>query len=145
MKYAAFFQLNEDLPVLHDHRSYAHRVSSRFPGLSYVPNQEVDQKCISKIVRFLIRSQFFVAQFAMEFCAEESCGKCTPCRIGPVRGVELLEMITAARQNGIDSENEKQLLLELCETMEQASLCAMGGMTPFPVRSAIALDTSDSD
>ena len=73
------------------------------------------------------------ARFSMEFCTIESCGKCTPCRIGSVRGVELLEKI-------IKNENVKEnrdLLIELCDTMEAGSLCAMGGMTPFPVRSAL--------
>ena len=73
------------------------------------------------------------ARFAMAFCAAESCGKCTPCRIGSVRGVELIDKIASAR------EPEKNLILlrELCDTMEQSSLCAMGGMTPYPVRSAL--------
>jgi len=73
------------------------------------------------------------ARFAMEFCAIESCGKCTPCRIGAVRGVEVIDRIVA-------DENRDEnigLLHELCDTMVDGSLCAMGGMTPFPVRSAI--------
>jgi formate dehydrogenase iron-sulfur subunit len=73
------------------------------------------------------------ARFALEFCAAESCGKCTPCRIGAVRGVELMERIIAR-------ENPRQsaaLLEDLCDTMAQASLCAMGGLTPNPVRSAL--------
>ena len=72
------------------------------------------------------------ARFAMEFCALESCGKCTPCRIGSVRGVELLDKI------GIDDERaaNMDLLEELCETLDGGSLCAMGGLTPMPVRSA---------
>ncbi len=73
------------------------------------------------------------ARFAMEFCAIESCGKCTPCRIGAVRGVEVIDRIVA----GEDRELNLDLLAELCDTMEDASLCAMGGMTPFPVRSAV--------
>ncbi len=73
------------------------------------------------------------AQFAMEFCAIESCGKCTPCRIGSQRGSELISKIRSG-ENGADHE---ALLLELCDTMEHASLCAMGGMTPYPVRSAL--------
>jgi len=73
------------------------------------------------------------ARFAMEFCAVESCGKCTPCRIGSVRGVELMEKIARDRNRGTNLE----LLEELCETMEAGSLCAMGGLTPMPVRSAI--------
>ncbi|MEO0368469.1 MAG: NADH-ubiquinone oxidoreductase-F iron-sulfur binding region domain-containing protein [Pseudomonadota bacterium] len=73
------------------------------------------------------------ARFAMEFCAEESCGKCTPCRIGAVRGVEVIDRI---RQDE-DRENNLTLLNDLCDTMEYGSLCAMGGMTPFPVRSAV--------
>ncbi len=73
------------------------------------------------------------ARFAMEFCAIESCGKCTPCRIGSVRGVEILDRI---RDNDQTAAN-LDLLEELCETLDGGSLCAMGGMTPIPVRSAI--------
>ena len=73
------------------------------------------------------------ARFAMEFCVEESCGKCTPCRIGSVRGVEVIDRIVANQ----DPDNNMILLHDLCDTMEQGSLCAMGGMTPFPVRSAL--------
>ncbi|WP_097462183.1 formate dehydrogenase beta subunit [Mangrovitalea sediminis] len=73
------------------------------------------------------------ARFAMEFCAAESCGKCTPCRIGAVRGVEVIDRIRA----GENSEANLELLSELCETMVDGSLCAMGGMTPFPVQSVI--------
>jgi formate dehydrogenase iron-sulfur subunit len=69
----------------------------------------------------------------MEFCAVESCGKCTPCRIGSVRGVELLDKIG---KNDNRSAN-LELLEELCETLNAGSLCAMGGLTPMPVRSAI--------
>ena len=73
------------------------------------------------------------ARFAMEFCVEESCGKCTPCRIGSVRGVELIDRIIAR-----ESPDENiALLRDLCDTMEQGSLCAMGGLTPNPVRSAL--------
>lgn len=73
------------------------------------------------------------ARFAMEFCAEESCGKCTPCRIGSVRGVEVIDRALA------DNNREDNLIVlrELCDTMELGSLCAMGGMTPYPVRSAL--------
>jgi len=73
------------------------------------------------------------ARFAMEFCVAESCGKCTPCRIGSVRGVETIDKI-------INDDNPQQnlaLLNDLCDTMVDGSLCAMGGMTPFPVRSVI--------
>lgn len=73
------------------------------------------------------------ARFAMEFCAIESCGKCTPCRLGSTRGVEVIDRIRSDQ----DSENNLLLLKDLCDTMEAASLCAMGGMTPFPVRSAV--------
>ena len=73
------------------------------------------------------------AKFAMDFCAIESCGKCTPCRIGSVRGVELIDKI----YNGTAVKADRILLEELCETMETTSLCAMGGMTPNPVRSII--------
>jgi formate dehydrogenase iron-sulfur subunit len=73
------------------------------------------------------------ARFAMAFCAAESCGKCTPCRIGAVRGVEIIDKIRA----GTDREANLALLDDLCEVMADASLCAMGGLTPMPVRSAM--------
>ena len=73
------------------------------------------------------------ARFAMEFCAIESCGKCTPCRIGSVRGVEVIDRIVSNE----DREENILLLNDLCDTMIDGSLCAMGGMTPFPVRSAL--------
>jgi len=73
------------------------------------------------------------ARFAMEFCAVESCGKCTPCRIGSTRGVEVIDRITA----GVDRERNLELLEDLCQTMTDGSLCAMGGLTPLPVRSAL--------
>ena len=73
------------------------------------------------------------ARFAMAFCAAESCGKCTPCRIGSVRGVEVIDRIVA----GVDREDNLVLLDDLCETMTDGSLCAMGGLTPLPVRSAL--------
>jgi formate dehydrogenase iron-sulfur subunit len=72
-----------------------------------------------------------MARFAMEFCAVESCGKCTPCRIGAVRGVETIDRI--AQGDGAAIE----LLTDLCETMKDGSLCALGGFTPFPVMSAL--------
>jgi formate dehydrogenase iron-sulfur subunit len=74
-----------------------------------------------------------LARFAMEFCAIESCGKCTPCRIGSTRGVEVVDRMIA----GDKRDENYDLLVELCDTMEDASLCAMGGMTPFPVRSVL--------
>ncbi len=73
------------------------------------------------------------ARYAFEFCAEESCGKCTPCRIGAVRGVEVIDRIRA----GDDHARNMQVLSDLCELMVDGSLCAMGGMTPIPVESAI--------
>ncbi|CAI9085801.1 formate dehydrogenase [Candidatus Methylacidiphilum fumarolicum] len=74
-----------------------------------------------------------MAHYAMEFCAEESCGKCTPCRIGSTRGMELMEKILM----GKGSRKELELLFDLCDTMLHASLCGLGGMTPFPVLSAL--------
>jgi formate dehydrogenase iron-sulfur subunit len=73
------------------------------------------------------------ARFAMEFCAEESCGKCTPCRVGAVRGVEVIDRIVA----GHEPDANPVLLEDLCEVMTDGSLCAMGGLTPMPVRSAL--------
>lgn len=94
-----------------------------------------------------------MARFAMEFCAAESCGKCTPCRIGAVRGVEVIDRIRAggrapdhvermdvmhnAPRHGRSQEQEIALLTDLCETMKFGSLCALGGFTPFPVMSAL--------
>jgi len=74
-----------------------------------------------------------LARYAMEFCAIESCGKCTPCRIGSTRGVEVIDRITAGQQR----EQQVTLLRDLCDTMVHGSLCAMGGMTPYPVLSAL--------
>ncbi|RYF74629.1 MAG: formate dehydrogenase beta subunit [Comamonadaceae bacterium] len=74
-----------------------------------------------------------LARYAMAFCAIESCGKCTPCRIGSTRGVEVIERI-------VRNENrprQVQLLRDLCDTMVHGSMCAMGGMTPYPVLSAL--------
>ncbi len=71
------------------------------------------------------------AEFAMAFCAHESCGKCTPCRIGSVRGVEVIRRIRCNE----NATEQWRLLEELCETMELGSLCALGGLTPMPVRS----------
>ncbi len=73
------------------------------------------------------------ARFAMEFCAIESCGKCTPCRIGSTRGVETADRIA----RGIEPEKNKALLADLCNTMKFGSLCALGGFTPYPVMSAM--------
>lgn len=95
-----------------------------------------------------------MARFAFEFCAVESCGKCTPCRIGSTRGVELIDRIRSggttaadvverlpqmhnARKSSRSREDELALLEDLCETMQFGSLCALGGFTPYPVRSAI--------
>ena len=72
-----------------------------------------------------------MARFAMEFCAVESCGKCTPCRIGAVRGVETIDRIAEG------DAAAKELLVDLCETMTDGSLCALGGLTPYPVLSAM--------
>jgi formate dehydrogenase iron-sulfur subunit len=74
-----------------------------------------------------------MARFAMEFCAKESCGKCTPCRLGSTRGVEVIDRIRA----GTEREANLVLLEDLCATMTKGSLCAMGGLTPMPVRSAL--------
>lgn len=74
-----------------------------------------------------------MARYAFEFCAVESCGKCTPCRIGSTRGVEVVDKITS----GKDHAKNIQVLRDLSDTMLNGSLCALGGMTPYPVLSAI--------
>jgi len=73
------------------------------------------------------------ARYAMEFCAIESCGKCTPCRIGSTRGTEVMDKII----KGIDVEANIALMRSLCDTMLNGSLCALGGMAPYPVLSAL--------
>ena len=94
-----------------------------------------------------------MARFAFEFCAAESCGKCTPCRIGATRGVELIDRIRMgslgpdpvealpqmhnARKGGRTRSEDLALLDDLMETMQFGSLCALGGFTPYPVRSAL--------
>ena len=80
-----------------------------------------------------------MARYAMEFCAIESCGKCTPCRIGSTRGVEVVDRMKA----GDEPELQEVLLRDLCDTMLNGSLCAMGGMTPYPVLSALNHYPSD--
>ena len=74
-----------------------------------------------------------MARYAFEFCAIESCGKCTPCRIGSVRGVEVIDKIIA----GTEHTKNMQLVRDLSDTMLNGSLCALGGMTPYPVLSAL--------
>ena len=93
-----------------------------------------------------------LARFAMQFCAAESCGKCTPCRIGATRGVELIDRIRAgaapdpvaalpqmhnARKASRSRDEDVALLEDLCDTMKYGSLCALGGFTPYPVLSAL--------
>ncbi len=94
-----------------------------------------------------------LARFAFQFCAAESCGKCTPCRIGSTRGVELIDRIRSAQRapDAVEAlpqmhnarkaprsrEEDLALLEDLCETMQYGSLCALGGFTPYPVRSAL--------
>ncbi|WP_293264962.1 formate dehydrogenase beta subunit [Neptunomonas sp.] len=79
------------------------------------------------------------ARFSMEFCVAESCGKCTPCRIGSTRGVEVIDKI----RSGNNVEANLALLDDLCETMIDGSLCAMGSMTPIPVKSAFQYFSED--
>ena len=77
------------------------------------------------------------ARYAFEFCELESCGKCTPCRLGSVRGKETMDAVLQARAEGLPTDDQLALLDDLCEVMEAASLCQMGGMTPIPVTSAM--------
>ena len=79
------------------------------------------------------------ARFALQFCAIESCGKCTPCRIGSTRGVEVIDKIVA----GVAREQNVSLLRDLCDTMSDGSLCALGGLTPMPVLSALTHFSQD--
>ena len=79
------------------------------------------------------------ARFAMEFCSLESCGKCTPCRVGATRGVEVIDRVLA----GEDEAANLELLRQLCDTMVSGSLCALGGMAPFPVLSVLNLYPED--
>jgi formate dehydrogenase iron-sulfur subunit len=81
------------------------------------------------------------ARFAMEFCAIESCGKCTPCRVGSTRGVEVIDRIIANENRSRNLE----LLDDLCELMTDGSLCALGGLIPLPVMSAIRHFPEDFD
>jgi len=74
-----------------------------------------------------------MAKFAMEFCALESCGKCTPCRIGSTRGVEVMDRIIQDRNR----EANLFLLRDLCDVMLNGSLCGLGGLIPYPVLSAL--------
>ena len=74
-----------------------------------------------------------MARFAMEFCAIESCGKCTPCRIGSMRGMEVIDRIVKGERR----DDNAALLAELCDTMKFGSLCALGGFVPYPVMSAL--------
>ena len=74
-----------------------------------------------------------MARYAMEFCAVESCGKCTPCRIGSTRGVEVMDRVISGRNR----EANLALIEELCDTMANGSLCGLGGLTPYPVQSAL--------
>ena len=76
-----------------------------------------------------------MARYAMEFCEIESCGKCTPCRVGSVRGKETFDKIAAGENVAANIE----VIEDLCDLMEEASLCAMGGLTPMPVRTAMKL------
>jgi len=73
------------------------------------------------------------ARFAFEFCSHESCGKCTPCRIGSTRGHEVLDKVI----EGKNPESNMALVEDLCQTMKLGSLCALGGFTPYPVLSAL--------
>jgi formate dehydrogenase iron-sulfur subunit len=79
------------------------------------------------------------ARFAMEFCSIESCGKCTPCRIGSTRGVEVLDKIAAGQRVAANTA----LIEDLCNTLKFGSLCALGGFTPYPVMSALRFFPED--
>ncbi len=78
-----------------------------------------------------------MARYAFEFCAIESCGKCTPCRIGSIRGAEVIDRIIANKNNPKEHAKNVALVRDLSDTMINGSLCALGGMTPYPVLSAM--------
>ena len=80
-----------------------------------------------------------MARYAMEFCALESCGKCTPCRIGSTRGVEVIDRVV----QGVDRDANLVLLDDLCDTLLNGSLCGLGGLTPYPVQSALKYFRND--
>jgi len=115
------------------------------PLVSYIPPSQfdtpLDYEAFKKIGAMLGHGGLVVfddnadlghmARFAMEFCSVESCGKCTPCRIGSVRGVEVIDKI----RKGEDADENRMLLQDLCQTMIDGSLCGLGGMAPFPVLS----------
>lgn len=109
-----------DLPL--DYEAYAARGAVLGHGGIVVHDDQADMAAL--------------ARYAMAFCALESCGKCTPCRIGSTRGVEVIDRITRAGEPVV-REQQVELLRDLCATMLDASLCAMGGMTPYPVLSAL--------
>jgi len=114
---------------------------------AYIPTRdfdvEMDYEALAKAAAMLGHGGVVVfndtvdmarqARFAMEFCEIESCGKCTPCRIGSVRGKETLDKIIA----GENRAENLEVLDDLCDLMTYASLCAMGGLTPMPVQSAV--------
>ena len=120
---------------------------------AYLPEQQwhtpLDYEAFSEISAVLGHGGIIVfddsvsmteqARFAMEFCAVESCGKCTPCRIGSTRGVEVIDKMVAAHQQGEQNNQTalNELLVDLCDTMVDGSLCAMGSMTPIPVKSIL--------
>ncbi len=83
-----------------------------------------------------------MARFALQFCAEESCGKCTPCRIGSIRGVEVIDRLLAAPDQG-GRDAQAIILKDLCDTLQYGSLCALGGMVSFPVASALKYFPAD--
>ena len=83
-----------------------------------------------------------MARFALQFCAEESCGKCTPCRIGSTRGMEVVDRLIAST-DFTERHDHALLLRDLCDTMQYGSLCAMGGMTAYPVASALKYFPAD--
>ncbi len=122
---------------------------------SYVPEQQwnepLDYETYTRLGAVLGHGSIVVqddsanlatlASFAMAFCAFESCGKCTPCRIGSTRGVETIHKLV--NSPAAQKTQPLSLLKDLCDTMQHGSLCAMGGMTPYPVRSALQVAPED--
>jgi len=114
--------------------SLSHGLGSAFDQIPQDRQEEIMSGANGGIVAFdETVNMAKMARYAFDFCAIESCGKCTPCRVGSTRGVEVMDHILA----GKDVEKHTTLIRDLSDTMFNGSLCALGGMTPYPVLSAL--------